>query len=176
MRLNFFLLLSVFAMISCDGNVDEEPKTFTPKGSTDINLVTGMEAQASEYDSPIILGNPNVFKSQMVFFPNPAINLLSIKSNYVITDIWFVKAKTDKKYKGTDFSKILSSDLYTESDISSSAELKISDISGNNTNINIENLSFGYYRVFVKADGALFWSNIYVGNDIDIDGLISFWN
>jgi hypothetical protein len=43
--------------------------------------------------------------------------------------------------------------------------------------LNLDQLTAGYYRVYVKIGGILYWDNIYIpdGNFV-IDDLINFWN
>ena len=94
-----------------------------------------------------------------------------------MADIWLVPAKAQKVFQTTNFDNILNSELYTESEIDSNSELKFLNLNSNNIQLNLENQSAGYYKVFVKINENIYWENIYVPNDnFDIDDLINFWN
>ncbi len=159
--------------MSCKSDDDTTNNT----NATNIELVTGMHARASEFGPSILLGNPNVFDSAIAVYPNPAIGNLRVVSNSgSISDLWIVKGDAQKSFQDIEFSSVLSSDLYSSTEIENIAELSFENLTGNNININLENVSFGYYRVFVKINNDIFWTNVYVGNDKDIEDLISFWN
>lgn len=173
MKLNI-ILLCFLMLFSCQNDDDSNGINGS---KTDIKLVTGMHARSSEFGPSIVLGNPNIMDDGILVYPNPAIGSVVIRSNTnLITDIWLVKANPQKKYQNVNFSEILSTDLYNASEILSNSELIFSNLTTSNLSINLENISFGYYKVFVKIDNAIFWSNIYVGNDKEIDELINFWN
>ncbi|ULC58341.1 hypothetical protein MBM09_10450 [Flaviramulus sp. BrNp1-15] len=175
MKLNLILGIIVLFLVSCQSGDDS---TTNKSGETDLKLITGMEARASEFGSSILLGNPNVFSSHILMYPNPAIGFLNIKGSVdtVITDVWLVEGNPQKTFQSVDFSKVLNSNLYKETELLSNSTLNFSELSGSNINLNLENVSFGYYKIFIKANDEILWGNIYIGNDIDIDDLISFWN
>lgn len=174
MRIYFYIIVFL-VFVSCKS--DDDATSSPSNKTTNIELVTGMHARASEFGPSILLGNPNIFDGAISVYPNPAIGNLRIVSNSgSISDIWMVKGDAQKSFQDTEFSSILSSDLYSSTEIENIAELSFEDLTGNNLIINLENVSFGYYRVFVKINDAIFWTNVYVGNDKDIEDLMSFWN
>ncbi len=80
-------------------------------------------------------------------------------------------------YQQTDFNSILNSDFYAESEIELNAEIKFTGLNSTNLVLNLENLTSGYYKVFVKINGNLYWDNIYIPEDnFEIDDLINYWN
>ncbi|WP_353778896.1 hypothetical protein [Winogradskyella sp. 3972H.M.0a.05] len=171
---NLALILTLLLLVSC--NNDDENNNITSE--TQIDLVTGINVRQDEFSTPIQLGNPNVFtNNQFITFPNPATEALSLLSPQGITDVWIVPANADKIYQETNFSSILNSDLYAETLIQQNTELGFSDLNSTNLILNLEDLSSGYYKVFVKINGSIFWENIYIaGNNFEIDDLINYWN
>ncbi|MBU2951468.1 hypothetical protein KO493_12250 [Tamlana agarivorans] len=171
MTIIFVLLL----LVSCSS--DSENNNSTSKG--EVELVTGINIRSSEYSEVTRLGNPNVFtKNQFVVFPNPlARPYLSVKSSVNISDAWVISANAEKTQQQADFSSILNSDYYNESEIELNAKMEFIDVNSTNLILNLENLSSGYYKVFVKINGNLYWDNIFLqGNDLDVDDLINYWD
>ena len=164
------LALVALILVACGGNDDSSNTS-----EADLKLVTGIFVRASEFGPSIQLGNPNVIEGNYTMYPNPAIGVLSIQSSSIITHVLFIKGNPQKRYQDTDFSTILNSNLYTELSISDASELSFKELNENNLNVNLENLNFGYYKVFIKVNDEIFWNNVYIGNDKDIDELINFW-
>ncbi|WP_298553943.1 hypothetical protein [uncultured Algibacter sp.] len=176
MKFKIKILFVLVLVVSCKSD-DDATSTTSNNESTRIDLVTGMYARASEFGPSIVLGNPNILDDKIFVYPNPAIGSVVVRSNAeAFSDVWLVKANPLKKFQDEDFSKIFNTSLYSFSEISSQAELSFLDIAGTNLSINLENLSSGYYKVFARINDEIFWTNIYVGNDKDIDTLINFWN
>jgi len=115
-----------------------------------------------------------------IMYPNPVISNLMITSDHNLTDIWIVPAQAEKIYQDTDFSSILHSKLYSETEIESRAELTINNTTGGTLQVNADDLSPGYYKVFVKINGEFYWDNlIKQGNATgfeDIYSIMNFWN
>ena len=166
----YLIILLLIIGISCSG--DEE--NLEP---TDINLVTGIDMKAFEESMSTRLGNPNTFNhDQFSVSPNPVKNYLRIKSVGKMTDIWILPGKSSNSYKGTDFQQLLSSDLYSENTIADKSVLKLVDLDWSEFALNIESLNPGYYKVFIKINGNIFWDNIYVTNDnFELKDLINYW-
>jgi len=176
MTIIFVLLL----LTSCS-NDDEDNKVTKETDvllATDIQLATGINIRNSEFSEVTQLGNPNVFiNSKFIAFPNPPAGVLSLSSSENISSVWVIKVNAVKIYQQTDFSSILNSDLYDESEIKLDPVIESVDLNSNNVTLNLENLKTGYYRVFVKINGSLYWDNIYIPeNNVGIDELINFWN
>ena len=167
-------IIIFFILLGCSNDDDSSSI------SSDVNsitLVTGINIRMSDVSESIKLGNPNVFiGSQFLAFPNPPSDNITIQSFNTISDIWMIAAHAEKKYQETDFDEFLDSDLYTEETVDSKAELKFNEINSSNLTINIEDLNPGYYRVFVKINGSLYWDNLYIPDDsFEIDDLIESW-
>ena len=167
------IILALLLFISCSSD-DENNNSRT---ETDIELVTGISIRNSEFSAPIKLGNPNVFtNNQFIAYPNPLAGFLTLLASENISNIWIIPASADRIYQQTDFNSILNSDLYTETQIESNAELEFIDLSSANIILNLESLNSGYYKVFVKINGNLYWENIFVPDDnFEIDDLINYW-
>lgn len=168
------IILALLILISCSN--DDENNNSTSE--TNIELVTGINIRNSEFSAPIKLGNPNVLtNNQFIAYPNPPAGALSLSAPENISDVWITSANAEKIYQQTDFSTILNSDLYAESEIELNAEIEAIDLNSTNIVLNLENLSSGYYRVFVKINGTLYWDNIYIPeSNFEIDDLINYWN
>ncbi len=168
------IILALLLFISCN-NDDEKNNS---ANETDIDLVTGINIRSSEFSGIIQLGNPNVLtKNQFIAYPNPPNGALSLVSSENISDVWVTPANADKVYQQTDFNSILNSDLYSETQIESDAELEFPNLNSTNVILNLENLKSGYYKVFVKINGTLYWENIFVpNNNFEIEDLINYWN
>lgn len=176
MKIKEVIILLLLACLSCDGDDSNASRD----EETNLNLITGISAVTDEFSEPLLLGNPNEFNGNLKVYPNPVINSFVIKStfNSSITDVWIIKGSPEKKFQNEDFSEVLNSSLYAESELLTNSELNLSELNGENLSINLggEGLSMGYYKVFVKVDGEIFWANIYFGNDKDIIELTNFWN
>lgn len=166
----YLIILLLVTGINCSG--DEE--NLEP---TDINLVTGIDIKAFEESVPTRLGNPNTFNhDQFAVSPNPVKKFLRIKSIGNMTDIWILPGKSSNSYKGTAFQQVLSSDLYSENTIADKSVLKLDDLDWSEFALNIESLDPGYYKVFIKINGNIFWENIYVSKDnFELQDLINYW-
>lgn len=165
------ILFIATLLLSCS---NDDSNSFN---ETDLNLVTGLNITNTGYSVEMQLGNPNVLNDPLVVYPNPPNRIIAIKSFEEMTDIWLVPAKAQKIFQTTDFNNILSSELYTESEIDSNSKLKFLSLNSTNIQLNLQNLSSGYYKVFVKINEKIYWENIYVPNDnFDFDDLINFWN
>ena len=165
------ILFASILLLSCSDD------SSTPFNETDLNLITGINLTDTGTNVAMQLGNPNVLNNLLTVYPNPPSGMISIKSFENIEDIWLVPAKAQKVFQTTNFNDILNSELYTESELDSNSELKFLDINFNNIQLNLENLSSGYYKLFVKIKGNIYWENIYVPNsNFDINDLIKFWD
>ncbi len=167
------IILALLFFISCSNNDDNNNST----AETDIELVTGINIRNSEFSQPIQLGNPNIFtNNQFITFPNPPVGALSILASENISDVWITPANANKIYQQTDFNSILNSNLYDQSLIESNAEMEFNDLNSTNIVLNLENINSGYYKVFAKINGRLYWENIFVPDDnFEIDDLINYW-
>ncbi|MEO9510691.1 MAG: hypothetical protein ABJN84_03600 [Flavobacteriaceae bacterium] len=172
-RFLFFFLV----LISCDSG--SENSNNLSSDETKIDLVTGIILKQSISGPSILLGNPNTFDDNLLIFPNPPIDAIFVEQteNLPISEIWIVPAVEEKLFQSVDFSTILNSELYTDVMLDSSSQIKIDNLQSSNITIDLSNLSTGYYRLFVKVEGGLFWSNIYLNRDgIAIEELTDFWN
>jgi hypothetical protein len=176
MKKAMFILLSILAL-SCN---HEETNNLTDK--TALNLVTGVNFRQSFDDVPFQLGNPNVLiNNKFVIYPNPAIETFMIIGEENVTDVWIVPASPEKIYQDEDFSSVLNTNLYTEQSIVTHSDLSLHGQTSNILSVDITTLEKGYYRVFVKSGGAIYWDNLYKlgnegNNEGQIDAFIDFWN
>ncbi|MDP5201046.1 hypothetical protein [Flavobacterium sp. DG2-3] len=177
MKKTLLIFISILA-ISCT-NDDKTPET----DKTSINLVTGVNFRQTTDDMGLKLGNPNTLvNKKFLIYPNPARNnnMLYISAQGDITEIWFVPATPEKVYQSVDFSTILKNNLYSEQSIISSSELSFNELSTSNPKLDIKTLDKGYYKIFVKIEGTIYWDNLYVytdaeDNEEDFNKLQNFW-
>ena len=159
---NITFLFSFLLFYSCSGNEDN----LSLKSATDILLVTGINLKDNQGHNNVSLGNPNVFGPWILkIYPNPVHDRLYIScrdSKCTLSDVWVISAIADKIYQVTDFNLLLNSNTYEESQIESNAELKFKNIDKSYMYLNIESLKAGYYKVFVKINGIVYWENILV--------------
>ncbi|MCF6131612.1 hypothetical protein [Flavobacterium wongokense] len=148
---------------------------------TNLRLVTGVTFRQSFDDAPLRLGNPNTFvNDKFVMYPNPGNPDLYITSPQTITDVWLVKGKAERIYQQVELTGAFNSNTFTEATIDNNAASEISGNSSNDVSIDISNLPMGYYKVFVKIGGAIYWDNLYKyddahSNEEHIASVISFW-
>ncbi len=169
----FFAIIIGLLILSCDSDDND---LITSK--TDIELITGI-VLTDEYGSQIsVLGNPNANSLHTTVYPIPSPDMIRIVAiNHPISNVWIRKAKSEKIYQQTDFSLILDSDWYTETEILTDCDIVINDINTYSINANIADLSPGYYKVFIKINGDIHWDNIYKSDsNFEIDDLINYWN
>jgi|LauGreSBDMM110SN_4_FD.fasta_scaffold35502_2 YbbR domain-containing protein len=171
-KISIFFALLIF--ISCSNN-NENRNSST---ETSIELVTGINIRSSEYSEPIQLGNPNILNNnKFIAYPNPPSGALSLLAYENISDVWITPANAEKIYQQTNFKSILNSELYDQGLIESNAEIEFLNFSSKNLVLNLENLTSGYHRVFVKIDGTIYWDNIYIpDSNFEITDLINYWN
>ncbi|MFC0076648.1 hypothetical protein ACFFLS_06340 [Flavobacterium procerum] len=156
MKKTLFILISLLA-ISCS-NDDDSPKT----DKTSISLVTGVTFRDTADDTGLQLGNPNSLANQrFVLYPNPANEFTYILAEQNVTDVWFVSAKAEKIYQDFNFSTVLNSNLYSEQTIILRSALSLSGLSTSNPRLNTSTLAEGYYKVFIKSGGVIYWDNLY---------------
>lgn len=169
------ILLSVLAL----GCNNDEANNIT--NETSLDLVTGVNFRQEPEDFPFKLGNPNVLtNSKFVIYPNPANEVVYISTQEDITNVWFVPANPEKIHQDLNFNSILNTNLYTEQSISSRSNYSLSGEFSDNISIDIGTLEKGYYKVFVKIDGKIYWDNLYkyqkgADNEQAIIPIINFW-
>ncbi len=173
MKTKLSSIILIALLLSCSNGDDSSEDS-----KTDISLVTGIFARASEFGPAFQLGNPNVKNDQIVMYPNPPVNNLAVTSlsHLPITKLWFIKGNAEKKYQSVDFVEVLSSQMYSDAEILSNSELTLTDINETNITVNLEGLSFGYYKLFLMVNDEILWNNIYIGNDKSITELDDYWN
>jgi hypothetical protein len=175
MKKGLLILLSILAL-GC--NSDETSVT----DKTALSLVTGVTFRQNFDDPPFQLGNPNTFvNNKFVIYPNPAIETAFISAAENITDVWIVPANAEKIHQTVDFAGILNTSLYPQQSILANSDLTLTGQSSNNINLDLESLEKGYYRVFVKIGGEIYWDNLYkyddaVNHEADMNAIINFWN
>lgn len=168
------LLLTVVLALSCTS--DDQPE------NTAMDLVTGITLRQNFDDAPLQLGNPNALTgNQFVIYPNPAISTVVISAQQTITDVWVVKGKAKKIYQNTNFNTVLNSNLYTEQSLAAHSSSTLNAQTTSTINLNLDNLQKGYYKVFVKIDGVIYWDNLYKydsGQDGEqqFNALTDFWD
>ena len=164
------LLVLIVALVSCESDDD----TSLVLEEVDLELVTGLQIRNSQASFLMQLGNPNVLSEESIMYPNPAIDAFRIDvfGDSEITDVW----NAQKVYQDVDFDSLLSSDVYLESEIENKSDYYFSFNGSGNAIINLENYDNGYYKIFVKINNQIEWNNIYVGNDMDVNDLMNYWD
>ncbi len=166
-------------LLSCSNNNDQS-NTITE--STSLNLVTGINCRQNFDDVTLKLGNPNTLvNNKFILYPNPANSQFSIVSQENMTNIWIVSANAEKIHQEVNFISLLNSNLYSEPSIVSSSNISLNELTTSNIGINIETLPKGYYKIFVKIGGQIYWDNLYKyennGNNSEQFTLLNnFWN
>jgi hypothetical protein len=175
MKKKLFILISILA-ISCN---KDETDVQTDKSS--INLVTGVNFRQDTNDTGLKLGNPNVLvNNKFLLYPNPANESVYILAQENVTDVWFVSANPEKIHQDVNFSNILSTNLYTEQSIITNSNFYLNGQSSNSFKMNIGTLAKGYYKVFVKIGGRIYWDNLYKyenqdNNEEQFNKINDFW-
>jgi len=143
----------------------------------DLDLVTGIYLRQTPHSPAIKLGNPNVFEGALILSPNPPFDFIGVMSDAAISDIWIIPAEAKKILSKTDFSDVYNTNTYSESQIASHSVLTLSDQGRESITLNIQDLEEGYYRIFVKTQGGIYWDNFYkAGPDFDLEGFIESWH
>lgn len=171
------ILLIVILVLFNSCNKNDDNNVVDP---TSMSLVTGVNFRQSFDDTPLTLGNPNIYTNNIfVIYPNPSTGILSIASNQNISKVWVISANANKIYQQTEFSTILNSSIYSESQIQAKSLVTLNDINAANLIVDLNNLNSGYYKVFVKINEAIYWDNIYLeidGDENSFNEIINFWN
>ena len=167
-----FFFISLFMSCSNDDKIENSLTS-----QTNINLVTGIDLRQDEFSETIRLGNPNTFIDQTLVYPNPPVDFLSIQTfnGADISSVWIVNGQKEKIYQDLNFDSVLNSDLYTIQELENQATLQFLDNASSNLLVNLENLSDGYYRIFIEVNENIEWHNIYKGG-VDITNFINSWN
>jgi hypothetical protein len=171
------LVLVVASIFGCNSDESNDQTDML-----DLNLVSGINLRETADQEPLKLGNPNIFvNNQFSVFPNPASDVVNVSSQNIISDIYFLSATAEKIHQYFDFNVGINSNTYQESTISSLSSLKLNNQDEAILNVDVSNLETGYYRVFIKTNGLLFWDNFYkldnqTDSNIQIDNIIDFWN
>lgn len=171
---NVFYACFVLLALSCSSDSD------SATDQTAIDLVTGVTFRQTPDDLPQTFGNPNVrVNGQFVLYPNPAHQVILLQSQEPISAVWIVPAHAEKIYQSVDFSAVLNASTYSEATLNSHATLSLSGQSNNTITMTIDSLTEGYYRIFVKINGALYWDNLYVdpvNTEEHMAEVIGFWD
>ncbi|MEM7380658.1 MAG: hypothetical protein AAF361_05600 [Bacteroidota bacterium] len=166
-----FTLFLVTCLFACQS--DDEGGS---PNQNDIDLVTGIDLRQTLTSVSIRLGNPNSFNTGIALTPNPNLGTLIVTSTLPVTDIWLVAAEANKIFQDVDFREFYTSNPYQEADVVAVADLSLNDLDAFEINVNTESLSEGYYRIFIKADGQLYWDNVYTGGtNMNVNDLMDFW-
>lgn len=175
MKKSLLILISVLSL-SCSSDDNSNP------GNTDMNLVTGINLRQTAEDIPLEFGNPNILvNNKFVTYPNPVNEVVNIAAQENITDVWLVRGTPKKIYQSINFSSILNNNLYPEASIVTNSDFALNGQSSNVISLNISALEKGYYKVFVKIGGQIYWDNLYKyedgeTNEDQFDILFNYWN
>ncbi|WP_291153554.1 hypothetical protein [Flavobacterium sp. UBA7680] len=177
MKKKLFILISILA-ISCNND-----KTDTQTDKTSINLITGINLRETSDDSELQLqfGNPNILtNNKFLIYPNPVNESVNILAQENVTDVWLVSANPEKIYQDVNFNNILNTNLYSEQSIISHSIFSSNKQSSKNFSINISSLAKGYYKVFIKIGGIIYWDNLYKyenggDNEEQFNTIKNFW-
>lgn len=168
-------IISIFSL-SCSNDGNSNPE------KTALSLVTGINCRQTADDSPLQLGNPNVLvNDKFIIYPNPANEVVNISAQEGITDVWLVPANPEKIYQNVNFGSVLNTNLYTEQSIISNSDFSLNEQFSNGLSMNIGTLEKGYYKVFVKIGGMIYWDNLYKydnqgNNEEQFSVINNFWN
>lgn len=158
MKNKILILISILA-ISCS---KEETVKETEK--TSLNLITGINFRETGDNKEMLLhlGNANILtNNKFLIYPNPATDKVYISAQENVTYIWFVKGNPEKIYQDFTFGNILNSDFYDEKSIVLNSKNSVNGQSSKEFSLNIETLEKGYYKVFIKIGGKIYWDNLY---------------
>lgn len=178
MKKVLFILLT-FIMLSCNSDNDGTNSLTDP---TSLNLVTGLNCRQNFDDPAFQLGNPNILvNNHFVIYPNPANAAFYILAPQNVTDVWIVPANPEKIHQELNFGGLLNTSLYSEQSINSNATFSLNGQSSNTVGVNVESLPKGYYRVFVKVNGQIYWDNLFKygnqgTNTEQFAEINNFWN
>jgi len=89
-------------------------------------------------------------------------------------------SKSREIHQDINFTNIFNSNLYTEQSIMSNSTFSLSGQTSNSFKMNIETLAKGYYKVFVKIGGKIYWDNLYKyenqgNNEEQFNKINDFW-
>ena len=168
-----FLILLSFTILACNKDEDNKP---IPQ-ETELGLITGVNLLPETGPSPIVLGNPNIFidKNIISIYPNPVVDILSMRSYYEITDVWIIPAEPNKIFQEVNFDNLLNSNTYQETKLKEKASFELNDNNATAAHINFENLEPGYYRVFVKTNNTIMWDNILFIDNGELQDVFDYW-
>jgi hypothetical protein len=175
MKKSLLIFISILSL-SCSSDDNSNPS------NTDMNLVTGINLRQTSDDIGLEFGNPNILvNNKFVAYPNPANNVVYIAAQENITDIWLVPGTPIKIYQNTNFSSLLNSALYPEASIITNADFALNGQASDVIGLNISTLEKGYYKVFVKIGGQIYWDNLYKyeegeSNEDQFNAIFNFWN
>lgn len=181
------LVLIIVLVVSCKKD-DVDSVVVSEKRANDINIVTGLELRAGPTDQPIVLGNPNERKFSssgfdfFVVYPNPAIDVVTIKSidNIMIDGIWMAKGIVDKSFVDVNYEEVLENATYADSELEKVNVLDNVVVEGlASFQLDLTNYEEGYYRVFVKTVKGVEWQNIIIqrsGGQEAFNELLEFWD
>lgn len=177
------VLLSFFVLGCSSSDESTSPQVLPPTQATSMSLVSGINLRQNFDDPAYELGNPNTLTAnKFVMYPNASSGLFYIMPQGTITAVYVVPATAEKIYQDINFSTLLHNALYTQQDIANNSVYGQTNFSSS-TDIAVIISSFpkGYYKVFVKIDGQMYWDNLYKYNDADdpmeeMAALTAFWN
>lgn len=169
----FFLLAIV--VLGCVSENDGPEKTA-------LKLITGLTLRQNFDDTPFQLGNPNTLTAdKFVIYPNPANETFVVFADENVSNVWVVPANPQKIYQDVDFSTVLNNDLYSEQTLASNSDSWLSGQTSNTVSMDISDLEPGYYKVFVKIGGEIYWDNLYkydeqLNDEAPFNALADFWD
>lgn len=168
----WFSVILVLVFMGCDSDD-------LGGGAAQLDLVTGLMARSSAQEPATVLGNPNVRNGNLFHIaPNPSTDNVVLFATENIDQAWIVAGKPLRKYKEVDFTTLLDASLYTDAEIAGKALKSYPDLNSQQVMLNVGELAAGYYRVFVKINGQLYWENLYFSADgsTDLQTLVNFWS
>ena len=174
----YLLIIVVFFCIACT----REGELLDPFGpeATDLDIVTGLSFRNERGQEDGAVGNPNARNGQTTFFPNPANNEITIRSNQTIEQIWFLRAEKNTAFGEVDFGELLTGTNFDPLELESKSELSVTKM-GKNIQVSTSLLSSDYYRVFFLLDNdSIVVDNLFIDriNDYNrsIEALFGEWN
>lgn len=177
MKQCFFLILSVFSLLSCD----PEQKVVTPDTQPDeMDIVTGLATRDANGQSMSGLGNPNIRPGNAAVFPNPADDVVAFYSQEKINALFLLPGKVDTTFAHIDYSTLLADADYPEAEIAADAVKSFENLDATEFIVSVADLPTGYYRVFYRMeDNSLWWDNLYIDHENpfpqSLNLLVKFW-
>jgi hypothetical protein len=164
MKISILILISVVLInISC-----EDPPEDPIKDYSSIDVITGLRLTDVNGQALGLWRTPNDNPVNTFVFPNPNNGVVSVFSPDPINTIWILNVDCLNEELASDQITLAQLVYFGPEDID---KIDIQQFPGNGTNqlnLNLTDLSKGFYRVFIELDSEVIipWHNIYIDPEI----------